>query len=65
MAICPYQLQEGSDPVEQDTAAEGPGGGDKGWRAWWDRGTGRLGLGCKDHQGIRAVADCCLVLPPG
>lgn len=62
---CPHQLQEGSNPVEQDTAAERSGGGDKGWRARRDRDTGRWGLGCKDHQGVRAVADCCLVLSPG
>lgn len=61
----PHQLQEGGNPVEQDAAAEGSGGRDEGWRAWRGGGSGGLALGCKDHQGVRAVADCRLVLPPG
>lgn len=63
--LCPHQLQEGSNSVEQGTAAEGSGGGDKRWRAQRDGVAGGWGLGCKDHQGIRAMADCRLVLPPG
>lgn len=59
----PHQLQEGSNAVEQDAAVEGSDGGDDGWKTRRNRGTGGLALGCKNHQGICAVADHCLVLP--
>lgn len=66
-----HQLQEGGDPVEQDAAAERPGGGrDEGLGAWRGGSTssgggGGLVVRRQDHQGVRAVADGRLVLPPG
>lgn len=55
-----HQLHEGGDPVEQDAAAEGEGRG-----AGQDRATRGLGRGHEDHQGVRAVVDRRLVVPPG